>query len=213
MICGVDEAGKGAVFGPLVVAAVCCDDPDECARLGAKDSKKLSPSRREVLYAEISNRFKSATVCIDPLSIDRHLLAMTINECVVRAHAEVISQLRPAIAYVDACDVNAARHGARLRALLVHDCTIIAEHKADITYPVVGAASIIAKVIRDRKMAALRQQYGELGSGYPADSVTKTYLIQYIREHHQPPPFARTSWRTVINCLSSHSQAHFSDFE
>ncbi|MDD1672121.1 MAG: ribonuclease HII [Methanomicrobiales archaeon] len=213
MICGVDEAGKGAVFGPLVVAAVCCDDPRECARLGAKDSKKISPSRREVLFTEISIRFKTAIVCIDAPSIDRYLQVMTMNECVVRAHAAVITQLCPAIVYVDACDVNAARYGARLRALLDHDCTIIAEHKADHTYPVVGAASIIAKVVRDREVAALRQRYGALGSGYPADPVTRTFLVRYINEHGRPPPFARTSWQTVSDCLSSYSQTHFSDFK
>ncbi len=212
MICGVDEAGKGAVLGPLVIAGVCCDSDEECRELGARDSKTLSPDRREALYEVIRGRFPTAISILDARDVDRALSIMTINERLARAHAAVLQYLRPDTAYVDACDVNAARHGRTMRRFLVHKCVLVTEHKADDLHPVVGAASIIAKVVRDREMAILRSQFGPLGSGYPSDPETRRYLEQYIADHHHPPPFARRSWQTVAACLRSHEQTELSEF-
>ena len=212
MICGVDEAGKGAVLGPLVIAGVCCQTDEECRQLGARDSKTLSPDRREVLYEALKNQFPTTVIVLNAEDVDRALQKMTINECPARAHAAILQYLRPDTAYVDACDVNAARHGRTMRRFLVHRCILITEHKADQIHPVVGAASIIAKVVRDREMKILRSRYGDLGSGYPADPVTRRYLDQYIAEHRQPPPFARKSWQTVEACLRSLHQKDLSEF-
>lgn len=211
-ICGVDEAGKGAVLGPMVVAAVCCHTEEECIRLGMRDSKTLSPARREELYALIERYFISAVMILSPQEIDRCLQDTTINECLARAHAAVIQELRPEKAYVDAVDVIAARHAETMRRFMNWDCTIISEHKADRAYSIVGAASIVAKVIRDREIQSLKEHYGEFGSGYPADPITRTYLKKYIQTHRTPPPFARRSWKTVSKYLEDLNQRELKEF-
>jgi ribonuclease HII len=211
-ICGVDEAGKGAVLGPMVVAAVCCHTEEECQRLGMRDSKTLTPARRSELYALVERYFTTAVVIISPQEIDQCLEEMTLNVCLARAHAAVIQELRPEKAFVDAVDVIAARHAETMRRFMDWDCTIISEHKADYTYSIVGAASIVAKVIRDREVERLRRQYGDFGSGYPADPVTRAYLEQYFQEHRAPPPFARKSWKTITTYLEFLQQRKLTEF-
>jgi ribonuclease HII len=208
----VDEAGKGAVLGPMVVAAVCCHSEEECSRLGMRDSKTLSPARREDLYELVERNFTTAVVILSPKEIDQCLQETTLNVCLARAHAAVIQELRPEKAFVDAVDVIAARHAETMRRYMDWDCTIISEHKADRAYPVVGAASIVAKVIRDREVKRLRKQYGNFGSGYPADPVTRAYLEHYIQIHHTPPLFARKSWKTVTEYLKSLHQRELTEF-
>jgi ribonuclease HII len=177
-----------------------------------RDSKVLSPARREELFALVEKHFITAVMIVTPEELDQCLEEMTINVCLARAHAHVIQQLRPEKAFVDAVDVNAARHAETMRRFMDWNCTIISEHKADRSYPVVGAASIVAKVLRDRQIEDLKKKYGELGSGYPADTVTRAYLERYIREHQAPPPFARKSWKTVSEYLDSLHQRELSDF-
>ena len=206
MICGVDEAGKGPVFGPMVIAGVGCDLPETIRDLGLKDSKLLTSRRREELYPLIQDRCHIATKVIDASEIDRVRRKMTMNECVALAHAEVIRKLEPSVAYVDACDVNADRYGEMVRHQLPFVCRVISEHRADSTYEIVSAASIVAKVIRDRAISVLADEFGEIGSGYPSDPVTITFLAAYIREHKTPPPFARTSWKTVREMMGENGQ-------
>ena len=94
-------------------------------------------------------------------------------------------------AYVDACDVNCFRYAEMVKNNLDHVCEIVSEHHADEKFPVVSAASIIAKVTRDRAIATLAKKYGEIGSGYPSDPVTIRFLNAWIDEHKTPPPIAR----------------------
>jgi ribonuclease HII len=129
-----------------------------------------------------------------------------MNECVARAHAAVIRRIRPTAAYVDACDVNAGRYAQMVHAHLKGPCTIIAEHRADMTYRIVSAASIVAKVVRDNEIERISEEYGPVGSGYPSDPETIAYLSAYIRNHHAPPPIARRSWKTVTAMLANRSQ-------
>lgn len=212
MICGVDEAGKGSVLGPMVVAAVGVPAEESLADLGVKDSKLLSEKERERLYPLIRKRCKIATVRLDAQDIDRVRLEMTLNAAVARAHAQVITKLSPACAYVDACDVNIFRYAEMVRSHLGSPCEIVSEHHADEKYLVVSAASIIAKVTRDRAISALAKKYGEIGSGYPSDPVTIRYLSSYIDEHRTPPPIARKSWKTVGTLIARKSQRSLCDF-
>ena len=98
MICGVDEAGKGSVLGPMVVAAVGIPSEDVFSDLGVQDSKLLSPKMREHLYSIIRKRCRVATVTIDAQEIDAIRKEMTMNACVARAHAQVIDRLSPSVA-------------------------------------------------------------------------------------------------------------------
>lgn len=212
MICGVDEAGKGSVLGPLVVAAVAIPSERALDDLGVKDSKLLSPRERERLYALIKKRCKVATVRLDAADIDVIRLDMTLNVAVARAHAQAINKLSPSCAYVDACDVNCLRYAEMVKGYLTHSCEIVSEHHADDKFPVVSAASIVAKVTRDRAIATLSKKYGDIGSGYPSDPVTIRFLNTWIDEHKTPPPIARKSWKTVSAILARKQQRSLLDF-
>ena len=212
MLCGVDEAGKGAVLGPLVIAAVGCESPDVLEGTGVRDSKELSPAQREDLYPVIMERCSIAVLSISSADVDRHRLRMNLNRCMARGHATVIDRLTPSIAYVDACDVNAERYAQMIREYLACACTIISRHHADKTFPVVSAASIIAKVERDRAVAALRDAYGDIGSGYPSDKKTIAFLRGYIQINKKNPPIARKGWSTVESLLDEEFQVKITRF-
>jgi len=212
VICGVDEAGKGSVLGPLVVAAVAIPSERALDDLGVKDSKLLSPKERERLYALIKKRCKVATVRLDAADIDAVRTEMTLNVAVARAHAQAINKLSPSCAYVDACDVNCFRYAEMVKGHLTHTCEIVSEHHADDKFPVVSAASIVAKVTRDRAIATLSKKYGDIGSGYPSDPVTIRFLNAWIDEHNTPPPIARKSWKTVSAIIARKHQRSLLDF-
>ena len=212
MICGVDEAGKGSVLGPMVVAAVGAQSADVFSDLGVKDSKDLTQKERERLFSLIKKRCRIAMVVIPAEEIDAIRREMTMNACVARAHAQVIEKLAPATAYIDACDVNPFRYAQTVRSHLTVPCELVSEHHADSTYPVVSAASIVAKVTRDREITKISKKFGEIGSGYPSDPITISYFSTYIDEHRAPPPIARKSWKTVIVMLAKKSQSSLSAF-
>jgi ribonuclease HII len=87
-----------------------------------------------------------------------------------------------------------------------------AEHRADETYLLVGAASIVAKVARDAHVAALAEQYGDVGSGYPSDPATRAFLADYVAEHGELPPCARKSWSTCDDVLAAAEQSSLREF-
>ena len=212
MQCGVDEAGKGSVLGPMVVAAVGAKDAAELAIPGIKDSKLLSREERERFFDTIVPSFRHAALVIEPGEIDRMRMSMTMNALVASAHARVIRKLRASVAYVDACDVVAERFGHMVGNQLVHKCRIVAEHHADVTHPIVSAASIVAKVLRDRAVDALAERYGPLGSGYPSDPETVAFLSAWIESEGRPPPCARASWKTVETMMYWREQAGIFEF-
>jgi ribonuclease HII len=212
MICGVDEAGKGSVLGPMVIAAVGTPDENTLADLTIRDSKTHTAKERERLAGIIRDRCRVTTVKIDAHEIDSIRIEMTLNACVARAHAQVISRLRPKTAYVDACDVNEFRYAEMVRNHLTRQCDIVSEHHADSTYQIVSAASIIAKVARDKEILKLAKTYGEIGSGYPADPVTIAWLSSYIDKHRHPPPIARKSWKTVTAMIGKKEQSSLERF-
>jgi ribonuclease HII len=212
VICGVDEAGKGSVLGPMVIAAVGVSSEDVFADLEVADSKMLSPLMRERLYAIIRKRFRVATVRIDAHEIDEIRRGMTLNACIAKAHAQVIDKLSPTVAYVDACDVNEFRYACMVKCHLEQSCEIVSEHNADQNFKVVSAASIIAKVTRDRAIVTLSKKFGQIGSGYPSDPVTVAFLSAYYDEHKCPPPIARKSWKTITALIGKKQQSQLSQF-
>ena len=212
MLCGVDEAGKGAVLGPMVVAAAGVFDLTQLDSLAIRDSKTLSPRKREELIPLLMEMCLSHVVCVSPAEIDAALPLISMNLVVARAHAACVAALKPETAYLDACDVNAQRYADTVQSLLPYPCRLVAEHRADATYPIVGAASIIAKVTRDRAIADLALEYGDIGSGYPSDKKTIRFLSEYIREHGIPPACARSSWKTVSALLAKERQPSLFDF-
>ena len=135
-----------------------------------------------------------------------------MNALMARAHARVITDLVASVAYVDACDVNAARYGAMVGETVGCTCRIVSEHHADKRWPLVSAASIVAKVFRDEAIAELAKTRGEIGSGYPSDRTTITFLEAYLATNGEPPPFARASWQTMRTLVAGREQSHLSSF-
>ena len=212
VICGIDEAGKGSVLGPMVIAGVSAPDMDMVASKGVADSKTLSRKRRESLYSEIAENFIFACKIISAEEIDRLRAEISMNDIVAQAHAEVIRKLPSGTAFVDACDVNAQRYGKTVARHAGDGYSIVSEHKADDRYPVVSAASVVAKVTRDRCIEQLHEDYGNFGSGYPSDSLTIEFLEGYIAEYAMPPSCARTSWETTRRIMDRLQQASLFDF-
>lgn len=199
-LAGIDEAGRGPVIGPMVIAAVVVDERNvpKLEELGVKDSKKLTPKRRERLFDEIIALLEDYVILeLWPEEIDSR--QGTLNEFEVENFVKALNSLkvRPDVIYIDAADVKEARFGEDIRKRLDFEAKIIAEHKADDKFVPVSAASIIAKVTRDRAIEKLKERYGEIGSGYPSDPRTRTFLEEYYREHGEFPPIARRSWKTL----------------
>ena len=212
MICGIDEAGRGPVIGPMVVAAVCADD-EKLKDLNVRDSKKLSPKRREYLAERIKEMAEQIVVrVVDPEEIDTMREKMTMNELEVEIFAEIISELKGDIVYVDAADVDEERFAQEIRKRVCREVKIISKHKADSIYPIVSAASIIAKVERDRIIEEIAKEIGDFGSGYPADERTKKFLEEYYREHGELPPHTRRSWKSSKRLIKKSEQRHLGDF-
>jgi ribonuclease HII len=122
---------------------------------------------------------------------------MTMNEIMVVCYAKVLEELKPDHAFVDAADVIADRFGENIRKKYTKAIEITSEHNADVKYPIVSAASILAKVKRDALVKELGKKAGvQIGSGYPADPKTITFLENWIQEYGSLPDFARSSWET-----------------
>ena len=212
---GVDEAGKGPVLGPMVAASIVADPADLPA--GIDDSKRLTPARREELVAEI-RADDAVTVGVARVGVDRiDDPATDMNSLTVAAHAEALAAALgehpdDLTGVVDAGDVDAARFARRVADAAPGDLTVTAEHGADGTYAVVGAASVVAKVERDAAVAALKQEYGEIGSGYPSDETTRAFLRHHVEEHGSLPACARHSWQTSRDALAAVEQGTLEEF-
>ena len=115
MICLVDEAGKGPVIGPLVVAAVKIKNAKDIDNLGVKDSKQLTPTKRKELAEIIKSEFDYAIEIIEPEIVDEYRKQNKLNELNREAFERLISKLNPNVAYVDAADVNEHRFGKQIK--------------------------------------------------------------------------------------------------
>ncbi|MGC8619001.1 MAG: ribonuclease HII [Thermoplasmata archaeon] len=200
--CGVDEAGRGPVIGPLVICGLCADDV-LLKELNVRDSKLLSPSRREKLYPEIlkiANSYKIEMLKAE--QIDELRKTMSLNEIEAMYFAKVISSLEGEIFIVDAADVDENRFAKTIKKYLDKNVNIISKHKADRDYPLVSAASIIAKVTRDREIEKIKDEIGDFGSGYPADPKTINFITQYYNKYGILPPYVRKSWKTLKNLIT-----------
>ena len=202
LIAGVDDAGRGAVIGPLVIAGVLIEELDlnRIVSLGVKDSKLLSPRKRRRLYTEITKTVENHHIVrLTPAEIDKVVLTggrlHRLNRLEARAMAQAISALKPDIAYVDASDVLPERYKQHVAEEVPFKVQIVSEHEADKTYPIVSAASIIAKVTRDAAIASLSRKYEDLGSGYMSDQKTVEFLKKWVRSHGSYPEFVRKSWK------------------
>src|SRR3972149_79109 len=210
MIAGIDEAGKGPVLGPMCVVGLLLDEKKLPAltRLGVKDSKLLTPKKREALEVEIKKLADKYYILeVSPKQIDELRKMMTMNEIMVACYVKVLEELKPDQAFVDAADVIAERFGEKIKKKYSRKIEMISEHRADEKYPIVSAASILAKIQRDALVRKIGKSIGiEIGSGYPADPKTIKFLESWVTEHGKLPDFARSSWETSKNIIEKASQ-------
>jgi len=208
---GVDEAGKGPVLGSMFAAAVRADPaalPD-----GVGDSKGIAPDRRRRLDADIRTVADAVSVAEIPVErIDDPETDM--NTLTVAAHAGALAGVaRDGLAgTVDAGDTDADRFGRRVADRVEAAVDLTAEHGADESDPLVGAASIVAKVARDGHVAALADSYGDVGSGYPSDPTTREFLADYVDANAELPDCARASWATCADVLAAAEQSTLGEF-
>lgn len=210
LLAGIDDAGRGAVVGPLVIAGVLLDERDlpELTALKVKDSKSLSPRIRRQLAPEIRKiAMKCHIVEFSPAEIDKVVNFGTklhkLNWLEALGVADVVLNLKPDVAFVDASDVSVERFKEHILERVPFEVEIVSEHKADQNYPIVSAASIIAKVRRDAAVAELVKKYGDLGSGYASDKKTMIFLENWIRRHGSYPDFVRKSWKPAKRLMDN----------
>ena len=197
-VCGVDEAGRGSLLGPLVIAGVSLKKEKirKLKSMGVRDSKKLTPLQREKLYKKIIKFVDNYYIAkINPYTIDKSVNKHELNNLEAKYMAKVISKLNPNISYVDSCDVNPTRFGKKISKLAKKD-RIKSYHNADNRFVIVSAASILAKVNRDRAIKKIQKKHN-IGSGYPSDSKTIVFVKNYLSTKNDIPNFVRSSWKTV----------------
>lgn len=200
-ILGLDEAGRGSVLGPLVVGAFCYEgEPvdagalDPLAALGAADSKTLTPARRRAARSRLAQVGVERWVTIPATRIDEG----NVNTLEEEAFLTLVAALAPDRVYLDA-PVHPAGI-PRLRDRLITRSGVrdwVVENKADGRWPVVGAASLVAKTERDDAIDRLTEVLGPIGSGYPSDPATRARLTEWLRTDAPLPDCVRTRWGTL----------------
>ena len=204
-VLGIDEAGRGSVLGPLVIAGVIVPEKMDkvLERMGVKDSKRLTPNRRTILSRKLKKMFEYDLVVISAQDIDNMRAdGINLNEIERIGMEKILSNLNPEKAIVDAVDIKAERFQNKLANGT--GVNVVAEHKADDNYIEVSAASIIAKQERDAHIAEINKDYikmGGIGSGYPSDPITKKFLTNFT--YDEMPDFVRKSWATVEKMKNS----------
>ncbi len=198
-IVGIDEAGRGAVLGPLVVAAFFSPSfwsfPE-----GVKDSKLLTPKQREHLFSLLPVGFWEVEA-ISAREISERMRHQSLLEIELEAMLNLIQKAQQrwgkVKVFVDAPGRNVGKIKRWFLTRGLEDEDLIVETKADARYPVVSAASIVAKVLRDRAIAHLRARW-PVGSGYPSDVLTRRAIVHFS---DQLCDEIRWSWKTVSELL------------
>jgi ribonuclease HII len=198
LILGIDEAGRGPVIGPMVIAGYCIEEEkiELLKSLGVKDSKELTRKQREDIYNEIiklTDKYKY--IIIDPKTIDYYVYKNKLNYLEFENMIKIIEEIKPDKVIIDSPMINTKKVIEYIKNNLKINVEIVAENKADKKYPVVSAASIIAKVIRDREIDKIKEKLNlDIGSGYPSDEKTVEVLK---KDYDKIKDYVRESWMTI----------------
>jgi ribonuclease HII len=198
LILGIDEAGRGPVIGPMVIAGYCIEEEriELLKSLGVKDSKKLTRKQREDIYNEIiklTDKYKY--IIIGPKTIDYYVYKNKLNYLEFENMIKIIEDIKPDKVIIDSPVVNIKKVIEYIKNNLKINIELVVENRADKNYPVVSAASIIAKVIRDKEIDKIKEKTNiDFGSGYPSDERT----IKAIKENYEIlKDYIRKSWITI----------------
>ncbi len=202
-ILGIDEAGRGPVVGSLHMCGYLIDEKKvpELKKLGVKDSKLLSPQKRESIFREIEKLSDDFVILkTTAKEIDSLRSRSNLNKLEISKMKELIRLLQPGKVIIDALESNEKKFLSKVAAGM-DGVEIVAENFADKNYLEVGAASICAKVSRDAEIEGLHKIYGDFGSGYTSDPRTITFLKDWIKEN-SVPDCVRKSWITFQSLQS-----------
>ena len=216
-ILGIDEAGRGAVVGPLVIAGAMFEENDigKLRALGVRDSKELTKNKREFLEEKIMEIAKDFVVVrISAKKIDELREEKNLNRIEIDHFCDIIKAMMPDKAIVDSPEVNTEKIKNEILGKLGDlKVEVISENYADKKYPVVSAASILAKVVRDKSIEALENEIGEkIGKGYPSDERTINFLNKILDKEKKYPDYIRKSWITSKRLLSERAQRKLDHF-
>jgi ribonuclease HII len=148
---------------------------------------------------------------VGPCKIDNYRNhGIDLNRIEFMKMAEIISFLGPSTVYVDSPDVKPERL-EKILSKSANGARIVAEHKADVNYPIVSAASIIAKVERDAEIEKLRKKYGDLGPGYSSNPITMQWMRDWLAKNKDfPEGVVRKTWLTTSAIRTEKSQGRLS---
>lgn len=214
MICGVEDAGRGPVLGPLVMAGCLIDEKQNSyfKDIGVKDSKLLTPRKREELFSKIIDACKGhKIILVPPDEIDgRNGNGLNLNELEAVKAAEIINYLKPDKAIIDCPSNNIKAWKEYVRGHLNIKPELVVEHKADVNHLVVGAASILAKVTRDREVETIKRKIGiDFGSGYLTDPKTQKFMEECFEDHKA---LFRHNWAPIKKKLEGKGQKKIGEF-
>lgn len=221
LILGIDDAGRGPLIGPMFLAGVLLNPETErfLKAEGVADSKQLAhPLRVQLASLIAEHALASKVVAAEPQQID-HAIATGINLNTLEAMkaAEIINALNTKNermkVIIDCPSVNTPAWKATLLLYLSNpqNLEVLCEHKADVNHPSVSAASILAKVAREDAVAKLKQEYGDIGSGYPSDPLTQAFLKKHGSRLKNAGIF-RKSWATWKQLFPDEGQKMLKEF-
>ncbi|MEM5815407.1 MAG: ribonuclease HII [Candidatus Aenigmatarchaeota archaeon] len=201
-IAGIDEAGRGAVIGPMVIAGVSVEarKQKKLKEIGVKDSKKLTPQKREKLYKEIEHLAQNIVVIKIPACIITNYQSKKINLDQIEAMkmANIVKMINADKTYIDSIEQNSTRFENMIREYLDKEYNLVVENYLDEKIPVVSAASIIAKVERDREIEEIKKEVKfDFGVGYSHDEKTIKFIERILLNEDVPPRYLRLKWETV----------------
>jgi ribonuclease H2 subunit A len=213
---GIDEAGRGPVLGPMVYGGYFCPvGAKSLAAFGYKDSKKLSEAEREALFEKAKTSGHGWRVIVLQASeLSNKMLRRSkynLNLISHDAAAALIQFVLDAGVQLEEVYVDTVGKAELYQAKLLEQfpaLSITVSAKADSLFPVVSAASICAKVIRDRVLAAWQFEERNVeasrvfGSGYPGDPKTKRWLKEHSDAVFGFPSLIRFSWKTTATALA-----------
>jgi len=215
-ILGIDEAGRGALIGPLVIAGLLIKKSKEkkLKELGVKDSKKILPKKRIEIDKEIKKIADDYIILkISSKQLNKEMEKRNLNEIEITRIAQIINSfwIRKPKVFIDAIETNTEKFRNKiLKKLKNKDIEIITENFADEKFVIVGGASILAKVERDKEISKLHKECGFFGSGYPSDERTVKFLKKIDRNKYNE--IVRLKWITSENILKERNQKKLLDY-
>ena len=225
LILGIDDSGRGPVIGPMILAGVLIDSEleKEFKKQGVKDSKKLTPRKREILADIIKKKALAyEVIIISSQEIDARVTGrINLNTIEAMKAAEIINRISEKTKAIEKIKVvadcpspNISKWTATLKKYVAspEKFDFVVEHKADVNHIACSAASIIAKSAREAEVEKIRKKIGkDFGSGYSSDPLTVKFLKEYYKEHKNDGIF-RETWGTIKNNKSALEQKKLEEY-